>query len=105
MTLKKLRRIIRKIEELRRRPRSVRSSELERLAKSLGRERKKKQTGEPMYVAKPESEALVETRAYAIPSHPGNLPIGTALSILNSLEGDVFRWREWLRSHGENGDV
>ena len=105
MTLKKLRRIIRKIEELRRRSRSVRSSELERLAKSLGRARIKKQTGEPMYAANVESEALAGTRAYAIPSHPGTLPVGTALGILGSLEADVARWREWLRSHGENGDV
>ena len=72
-----------KWEALYRRPAS--SSELEKFAKSLGRRRRSKQGGDGVW----ENTQFPDLRAVVIPSHPGDLKIGTKQSILKVLLMDV----------------
>jgi hypothetical protein len=55
----------------------------------MGRERRAQQTGDPQWV----NEEL-NWRPLSIPSHSGDMPRGTAGSILNQLEEDLFRLEE-----------
>lgn len=45
-----------------------------------------------MYV----SDIFQQSRPIPIPSHPGALKKGTALKILDQLEGDIFQWEEFF---------
>lgn len=83
ITWEKLVKIRRKIDSLRNRIKSIRSSELVKIALSLGRE-KVNRGKEPTYER---SDGFPLT----IPSHPGTLPVGTAASILDQLEEDIER--------------
>ena len=67
-----------------RRSGGVKSTELERLAKTLGRKRRKGGR-EPTWV----SEALPEARPLSIPSHPSGVNRFTARTILDQLEADL----------------
>ncbi len=96
MNVKKLRRIIDKINTLRNSPNNIRSKELKSLAKSLGR-KKEKRGKHDTYVS-----GLPGTTALPIPDHSGSLAERTALSILDDLERDAFIWAELLGMVGGN---
>ncbi len=88
MNQKRLAKLRRDLEGLRRRG-GIKSRELEGLAKRMGRERRPQRTGDPQWV----NEEL-GWRPLTIPSHPGDMPRGTAGSVLNSLEEDLFQLEE-----------
>jgi len=88
MNPKKLAKLKRELEGLRRRG-GIKSRDLERLASRMGRERRSQQTGDPQWV----NEEL-DWRPLGIPSHPGDMPRGTAGSVMNQLEEDLFRLEE-----------
>lgn len=98
MTPKQLRDLRRELEEMRKRKKSLRSSELRRFAMKLGR-RKRKGGSEPTYVTDASGRFPL-----SIPGHPGTLPIGTACSILNHLEGDLNYLEEELQAEMEGDD-
>jgi hypothetical protein len=83
MTRRKIEKIRREIEGLRRKG-GVRASELESLAKRLGR-RRAKRGGEPTWV----SDSLPGRPPVSVPAHPGDLNRYTARSILDQLERDL----------------
>lgn len=86
MTRKKLSRLRRELESLRPSPQKPRK--LERLAKKLGR-RLADRGKEPQWVSVP----FPHLRPLSIPHHPGDLPRGTTLSILNQLaDYDLVEW-------------
>jgi len=85
MDQRRLERLRRELEQLRRRPRSIKASELVSLAKRLGRARVKRGK-EPTY-----ERSGGEGFPLTIPSHPGTLAVGTACSILDQLEEDIER--------------
>ncbi len=87
----KLKKIEQNIRSLRNRSGNLRASELEAIAKRLGRERSKRGK-EPTYV----SLDFPDLRPVSIPSHSTGLKRFTAESILDQLDEDVFRWREEL---------
>jgi hypothetical protein len=88
MNQRKLAKLRRDLERLRQRG-GIKSRELESLAKRMGRERRPQQTGDPQWVNKEAG-----WRPLSIPSHPGDMPRGTAGSVLNQLEDDLFRLEE-----------
>jgi hypothetical protein len=88
MTPKKLAKLRRELEGLRQRG-GIKSRELEGLAKRMGRVRRPQQTGDPQWV----NEEL-NWRPLSIPSHPGDMPRGTAGSVMNQLDEDLFRLEE-----------
>ena len=88
MTSRKLAKLGQDLETYGRRG-GIRSRDLERLAKRMGRERRVQQTGDPQWV----NEEL-GWRPLTIPSHPGDMPRGTARSVLNQLAEDLFRLKE-----------
>lgn len=92
MNSRKLAKLRRDLESLRRSG-GIKSRELESLAKRMGRERRPQQTGDPQWV----NEEL-GWRPLSIPSHTGDMPRGTAGSVLNALEEDLFALEEL---HGE----
>jgi len=93
---KKLQKIKKWLQKLRLKPNNIRSAELVRLAKSL--ERRLFDRGkEPTYV----SDVLLQSRPISIPDHPGALSKGTAMNILDQLEGDIFEIEEELSNHGK----
>ena len=96
MTESRLRRIIRRINNLRRSPNNIRPRALKRLAGSLGR-RKEKRGKHDTYVSD-----LPGTRALPIPDHSRSLNKMVALNILGQLEQDAFIWAELLRMFGGN---
>jgi hypothetical protein len=55
----------------------------------MGRQRRVQRTGDPQWV----NEEL-GWRPLSIPSHSGDMPRGTAGSVLNQLEEDPFRLEE-----------
>jgi len=70
------------------RGRRATSTEMEKFAKSLGRRRRKKKGGDGLW----ESTVFSELRSVVIPSHPGDLKIGTKQAILKVLLTDVDSW-------------
>lgn len=98
MTLQgKLRRVRESIHRLRRAG-GVRSVELERLARQLGR-RRHARGKEPTWV----SDLLPDARPISIPNHPGDLNRFTARVILDLLEEDAERISEQLLEEDLDG--
>jgi hypothetical protein len=93
MNAKKLRKLRREMESLRRSPQPARS--LEQLATQLGRKIVKRGK-HPMWMSE-----HFQLRPLSIPHHTGDLPNPTRNSILDQLEDDVFCWEEMV---GETGD-
>ena len=100
MDASKLAKIKRRIEECRKRANNLRHRDLESIANALGRERSKKRTNEPTYIS-----TVFKTNVITIPDHPGTLKKGTALSILDQLEEDVYRFEEELERETEQGHI
>ncbi len=92
MNLRKLRKTIELIEEFRRRG-GLKSDELESLAMELGRI-KSNRGKEPTWV----SSQFTNLRPLSIPNHSHDLNKFTARSILDQLELDVEKWKEYLGS-------
>jgi hypothetical protein len=80
---KKIARLRRRVEELRRRG-GVHSRELEELARAVGRKRHARGK-EPTWV----STLLPNARPLSIPNHPGDLNRFTARAILDQLDADI----------------
>lgn len=93
MNLRKLTKLRRTLEGLRRRVGSIRRSELETIATAVGR-RRANRGKEPTY-----------TRdgwfPLSIPDHPGTLAPGTARNIIACLESDLVRLEDELADDGE----
>lgn len=100
MDAAKLAKIKRRIQECRKRANNLRHRDLESIAKALGRERSKKRTNEPTYIS-----TLFKTNVLTIPDHSGTLKKGTALSILDQLEEDVYRFEEELEREAQEGHI
>jgi hypothetical protein len=86
---RKLRKIKKELDELRRRGGQKSARQLEQLAIRLGRKRHPKGK-EPTYF----NEILPELPPLSIPGHGGDLKSGTAKSILDQLDDDIFHLRE-----------
>lgn len=94
MNATKLARIKGWIEDCREKSKNLRHSDLERIAHALGRVRVKRGK-EPTY----KSTEFPRANVITIPSHAGKtLRLGTAESILDQLEEDVFRFEQRLHS-------
>lgn len=91
MDRKKLKKIKKSIKDLRLKSNNIRSNELIKLAKSLGR-RLFNRGHEPNYL----SDLLPRSRPISIPNHPGSMARFTAENILDQLEQDVFELEENL---------
>lgn len=103
MTQKKqLKKIKKRLEEMRKSPYGITAEELISLAKKLGRTRDNRGK-EPTYIR--ESDPIL-TPPLSIPAHPGDLKVGTAKSIINSLLDDADDWEIHLQEleEGENHD-
>ena len=94
MDKKKLRKISQRIDQLRARSASVRSSELKGIARQLGRRLRKQQTGEPPYV----STLLPNSRPISIPDHPGAMNKFVVGDILDDFEDDIFALEQQLEA-------
>ncbi len=73
--------------------------EVERLAKRLGRELRRRYGDEPTY----QNKLFPRLRSLTIPGHTG-LKRGTALKILNQLEEDLAAWERRLNELGGPSD-
>lgn len=91
MNKKKLKKAKQTLAALRARPNNIRSTELQRLAKSLGR-RLFDRGHEPNYL----SDLLPKSRPISIPNHPGAMARFTAENILDQLEQDIFDLEELI---------
>lgn len=89
MDSKRLKKIKKTLNDLRSKPNNIRSKELIKLAKSLGR-RLFKRGHEPNYL----SDLLPRSRPISIPNHPGAMARFTAENILDQLEQDIFDLEE-----------
>ena len=88
----------RDLESLRRKKRSLRSIDLERFAKRLGRTRKTRGK-EPTY-------EMPGRFPLTIPSHPRTLAIGTACNILDQLELDLDHFEaQWKLKDGADAQM
>ena len=94
----KLEKLRRKIGELRRKG-GIKSSEVESLAKSLGRVLHPRGK-EPTWVSK----QFPSLRPLSIPHHSTDLNRYTAGNILDQLEEDLERFEERIKDFGEGGD-
>lgn len=101
MNQRKIRRLKRRLSELRGRLANLRSQELMRLARALGRERYSQRGKEPTCI----STLLPQSRPISIPDHPGTLKKGTANNILDAFEQDLIALEEMMDDHGRSGDV
>lgn len=90
MTLKKLERLRARIADLRR-AKDVKSREMVRLARAIGRKPDNSTGKEPTYV----HTELQGRRPLSIPNHP-TLALGTKNNILDDLEGDLDAYEEIL---------
>jgi hypothetical protein len=101
MTSSRLRRARRRVAGLRQRPTSIRPREVIRLAELVGR-KPVKRGKHPTY----EMADRDDFCPLAIPDHPGTLKRGTAVNILNQLEGDIeqLESEEQERNNGTRED-
>jgi hypothetical protein len=98
MTKRKLAKLRRQFEALRRRSGSVRPTELESIAKGLGRKRHDRGK-EPTY-----EWPNARRPPLTIPRHPGTLKKGTACNILDQLEEDIELLEQEDDSDNDGGD-
>jgi hypothetical protein len=99
MEVRKLSRLKGRLDDLRRKG-GIKSSEVEALAKALGRVREKKRGKEPTWV----NRDIPELRPLSIPHHSTDLNKYTAGSILDQLEGDIEKMGEALEKATEGGE-
>jgi hypothetical protein len=90
MTLKRVGQLRGRVEDLRR-ARDVKSREMVRLAKAIGRKPHNSTGKEPTYI----HSELGNRRPLSIPNHPTLAP-GTKNNILDDLEGDLDAYEEIL---------
>lgn len=95
MNRKRLGKLREELQSFRRRG-SIRSEELESVARALGRELHSRGK-EPTWV----NRQFPELRPLSIPHHSHELRRGTARSIIDDLELDIDRWEQELQSAGE----
>lgn len=98
MSPPKVIRLRRKIESLRGKG-GVKSSEIESLAKNLGRKRHKRGS-EPTWI----NESFPHLRPVSIPHHSKGLNRYTARAILDQLEADLEAWEAESNANGELSD-
>lgn len=91
LNTKKLKRLEKRLNELRAKG-GIKSSNVEMLAKALGRVRNHTRGKEPTWVNK----EFPELRPLSIPHHSTDLNRFTAANILDQLEGDIVRFEETL---------
>lgn len=96
MNKSKLNKLKKQLARLRNGSASIKSTELKRFAKQLGRVRDSRGK-EPTYV----SELLPYSRPISIPDHPGTLKRFTAENILDAFEQDIYALEEELEQEGE----
>jgi len=89
MDAAKIKKIRRRINDLRQKGNNVRHRDLEGIAVALGRKRSKTRTTEPTYVSE-----VFDTNVITIPDHSGTLKKWTAMSILDQLEADLSLFEE-----------
>ncbi|MDA8190656.1 MAG: hypothetical protein M0Z68_04060 [Gammaproteobacteria bacterium] len=87
MNKKKLKKLRSKLEAYQRSPYGIKSADLASLAKQLGRERVN-QGKEPTYM----NGDYPQWGTLTIPGHSGDLKIGTARSIIDTLLSDADEW-------------
>jgi hypothetical protein len=93
MNKNKLAKLKKKLESLRNRKGNFNEKELVSFANDCGRKLKTGGMGKhPAYI----NVNLPNKRPLSIPSHPGNMPAGTAGNILDILESDLFELEEIL---------
>lgn len=92
MTPAKLKKIKRQLEEMLRSPQNRNYKDFVSLAKQLGRTKEKR--GKEVNYTRKRDPAL--SPPLSIPQHPGDLKIGTALSIIDALLSDVDDWEVFL---------
>ena len=100
LTLKKLDRLKKQLEDLRRRVGNIRPREMEKFAKACGRIQHKKRRGEPTWVSKYFPKLL---RPLSIPHHSVELNRFTAENILDQLEMDLDAIEESLQARKRGG--
>jgi hypothetical protein len=99
MDRRKLDKIIRDLERCGRS--ATKLSELEDLARRLGRERRAKRRGEPMW----DSTVFDHLDPIAIPGHPSrDVRPGTKTTILALLWDDVAAWEEVLQAEAQTDE-
>lgn len=92
MSPAKLKKIKRQLEEMLRSPQNRNYKDLVSLAKQLGRTQEKR--GKEVNYTRKRDPAL--SPPLSIPQHPGDVKIGTALSIIDALLSDVDDWEIFL---------
>lgn len=98
MNRKTLAKLKKQLQEMRRSPYGKKASDFVSIAKQLGRTRDSRGK-EPNYVR--ESDPSL-TPPLSIPGHPGDLKVGTAISIIDALLSDVDDWEIFLAMEAEN---
>ena len=96
MNIRRLKRLRGKLNNLRRKG-GIKSSEVETLAKAVGRVRHHTRGKEPTWISK----EFKELRPLSIPHHSADLNRFTAASILDQLEGDIEKYEETLETERE----
>jgi hypothetical protein len=91
MTQRKLRQLRKRLNALRSRASNIKSGELEKLARALGRKLANRGK-EPTFI----SEMLPLSRPLSIPHHATSIKTGTARNILDQLEKDIDDLEELL---------
>lgn len=98
ITSSKLRKIRRELEAMEASPQGRRSRDFNRLANKLGRELSGSGS-HPTYIRSEPPPFF----PLSIPNHTGDMPIGTACSIIESLLNDCDEWDLWLIENEAKG--
>lgn len=97
MTPHKLRKIKAALEDIQASPKGVNYKELISFANKLGRT-KSNRGKEPTYVREDAPEL---SPPLSIPKHPGDMKVGTVLSIVETLLNDVDEWELYLQEDNQ----
>lgn len=101
MNSKKLKKLRREIEEMIRSPQGRKSEDFSSIARQLGRKLSDRGK-EPTYVREAGPKLMPPL---SIPNHAGDMPTGTARSILDALLSDCDEWGLFLQSIDENDET
>jgi|688.fasta_scaffold512664_1 hypothetical protein len=100
MKEKKLVKLKKQLEDMRKSPQGRKADEFITIAKQLGREEDPRGK-EPTYVRKINPEL---SPPLSIPNHSGEMKTGTARSIIDALLDDVDEWKLYLAQQRDNED-
>lgn len=98
MNKRKVAKLKESLEQMRLHPQGRSSKDFQKIAAAIGRKLSSVRNNEPTWIREQDPEL---SPPLSIPNHSGDMPVGTARSIIDALLSDLDSWEIYLDNSGE----